>query len=381
MVRIALVAGEASGDQLGAGLICRLRQDHPQAEFYGIGGPLMRQAGFNSLYDMEEISMIGLESVFTKLPGIIGIRRKLAQNLIGEEPDLFVGIDVPDFNLGLESKLASHSITCIHYVSPTIWAWRGFRIKTIKQAVAHMLVLFPFELDIYKSEGVPVTFVGHPVADEVDDVPDQLTCREGLGLKAHNSIIALLPGSRSSEISRHAGLFLETARQLQQQQPQINFVLSAVNQSAFDYLSSLVNNEFQDLNVKIILGQSRKMISASDLVLAASGTITLETALLEKPMVMAYKVSKLSEWMIKAFASVDHYAMPNFLLDTPLIPEFVQDQATATNLSRALLDYYTNPEKCRDLINKFKEVKDELKVNSNDRSAAVVNRFLEQAKS
>ena len=168
---------------------------------------------------------------------------------------------------------------------------------------------------------------------------------------------------------------------MQQQQPQINFVLSAVNQSAFDYLSSLVNNEFQDLNVKIILGQSRKMISASDLVLAASGTITLETALLEKPMVMAYKVSKLSEWMIKAFASVDHYAMPNFLLDTPLIPEFVQDQATATNLSRALLDYYTNPEKCRDLINKFKEVKDELKVNSNDRSAAVVNRFLEQAKS
>ena len=191
-MRIAVVAGEASGDQLGAGLIKQLKNVYTDIECYGVGGPLMQEQGFNSLYEMDDISMIGLEGVFTKLPEIIKIRRQLINRFSSDAPDVFIGIDVPDFNLGLEKKLTGKGITCIHYVSPTIWAWRGYRIKTIKKAIAHMLVLFPFETKIYQKHGVPVTFVGHPIADEVDSVADQPACRSRLKIPNDAEVIALL---------------------------------------------------------------------------------------------------------------------------------------------------------------------------------------------
>ncbi len=378
-MRIALVAGETSGDQLGAGLITELRSSYPDADYYGIGGPLMQQAGMQLLYNMEDISMIGLEGVFTKLPKILSIRKKILNQFINDKPDIFIGIDVPDFNLGLEKKLTAHSITCIHYVSPTIWAWRGHRVKHIKQAIAHMLVLFPFEKKLYDSHNIPATFVGHPIADEVDLVPDLATCREKHSLSDHSTLVALLPGSRDSEIQRHAQLFLDTARSLSKTNDDIEFVISAVNQKTEQYLSELIRTTFSDLNLKLVTGNVREVISASNLVLAASGTVTLETALMGKPLVMAYKVSKLSEWMVKYFAQVNHYAMPNFLLDEPEIPEFVQQNATVENLAQALQGYLSDSAKCDDIISKFNKIKQQLKVDANIIAAAVVRSYLRPA--
>ena len=373
-MRIAVVAGEASGDQLGAGLINQLKREFPHAEYYGVGGPLMREQGFQSLYEMEDISMIGLEGVFTKLPRIIKIRRQLINRFRADKPDVFIGIDVPDFNLGLEKKLTQYAINCIHYVSPTIWAWRGYRIKTIKKAVAHMLVLFPFEAKIYQSHDVPVTFVGHPIADEVDDVADQSTCRTNLNIGLDCEVIALLPGSRSSEIERHAGLFIQTAQELSQLRPDLKFIISAVNQKAEDYITQLLKNT--DLNIHVVTKNVRQVISACDLVLAASGTVTLETALMGKPLVVAYKVSKISEMMVRAFSNVDSFAMPNFLLDKPLIPEFIQQDATKENLSTAMMRYLNDKNLRDETINKFKEIKNKLKVDSNIISASIVAKYL-----
>ena len=376
-MRIAFVAGEASGDQLGAGLIKQLRTLYPDAECYGIGGPLMREQGFESLFDMDEISMIGLEGVFTKLPGIISIRRQLINRFTSDRPDVFVGIDVPDFNLGLEKKLTHNAITCIHYVSPTIWAWRGYRIKTIKQAVAHMLVLFPFEVRLYQEHNIPVTFVGHPIADEVDSVPDQATCRAKFNLCSDSEVIALLPGSRTSEIQRHAQLFIQTAAYLARSRPDTEFIISAVNNDAMTYINKLLESNESDLAIQAVCRNVRQVISASDLVLAASGTVTLETALLGKPMVVAYKVSKISEMMVRLFSNVSTYAMPNFLLDEPLIPEFIQSEASADNLSAALLKYMDNEQLRREIIHKFNNIKDKLKVDSNNISANVLRTYLE----
>ncbi len=375
-MRIALVAGETSGDQLGAGLIKKLRTSYPKAEFYGIGGPLMRQSGMNLLYEMENISMIGLEGVFTKLPKIISIRKKLIKQFVAEKPDIFVGIDVPDFNLGLEKKLTMNGITCVHYVSPTIWAWRSHRIDLIKQAVAHVLVLFPFEKEIYDQHNIPATFVGHPIADEVDKVADMQQCRSKYSLEQNATIIGLLPGSRDSEIHRHAQLFLQTAARLTQKNSDLIFIISAVNQKAQDYISQLPETKFPDLNLKIIMGEAREVISASNLILAASGTVTLETALMGKPLVMAYKVSKLSEMMVKYFAKVDHYAMPNFLLEQPEIPEFVQQSATVENLALSLESYLSDKEKRENIVNKFKEIKEQLKVDANAIAANVICSYL-----
>ena len=376
-MRIALVAGETSGDQLGAGLIDKLRVKYPNAEFYGIGGPLMQQSGMTVLYQMEDISMIGLEGVFTKLPKIISIRKKLLKQFIQEKPEIFIGIDVPDFNLGLEKKLTMNKITCVHYVSPTIWAWRSHRIDLIKKAVAHILVLFPFEKEIYDRHNIPATFVGHPIADEVDQVADMPGSRKKHSLAEDTMIVALLPGSRDSEIHRHTELFLQTANKLSQTNSDVMFVISAVNQKAREYISNLIESKFSSLNLKIITGEAREVISASDLVLAASGTVTLETALMGKPLVMAYKVSKLSEMMVKYFAKVDHYAMPNFLLEKPEIPEFVQQDATSENLAASLESYLSDRKKRENIVNKFKQIKDELQVDANSAAANVISSYLE----
>lgn len=379
-MRIAVVAGEASGDQLGAGLINQLKDDYPDAIFYGIGGPLMQQQGFQSLYEMDDISMIGLEGVFTKLPGIIQIRWQLFNQFISDMPDMFIGIDVPDFNIGLEKKLTQHAITCIHYVSPTIWAWRSYRIKTIKKAIAHMLVLFPFEASIYQRHNVPVTFVGHPIADEVDTVADQSICRINFNIKDDCDVIALLPGSRTSEIQRHAGLFIQTAERFAQTYPDTKFIISAINHNAQDYIFQLLEKNKSSSNIQVITQNVREVISASDLVLAASGTVTLETALMGKPLVVAYKVSKISEIMVRMFANVRIYAMPNFLLDKPIIPEFIQQRANVENLSNALIRYMEDETLRNDMINKFIDLKSKLKVDSNKISANVVRTYLDAVK-
>lgn len=379
-MKIALVAGETSGDQLGAGLILRLKELFPQADYYGVGGPLMQNAGLISFNEMDDISMIGLEGVFTKLPKIISIRRNLIRRFINDKPDIFIGIDVPDFNLGLEKNLTQNNIICVHYVSPTIWAWRANRIHKIKKAVAHMLVLFPFEKKIYDQHGIAATFVGHPIADEVDNVVDQKMCRDKFNLQDDSTIIALLPGSRQSEIKRHTELFLKTAQALSKDKSNLQFLISAVNNFAQEYINNLVADKFNHLQLKVITGDTREVISSSDLVLAASGTVTLETALMGKPFVMAYKVSKLSELMVKYFSRVKYYAMPNFLLDRPEVPEFVQDDANVENLSRALLEYLENTKKRNEIVNKFNDIKKTLKVDANVIAADVIKSYLMTSK-
>lgn len=376
-MQIAVVAGEASGDQLGAGLVKQLKILYPDAQCYGIGGPLMKAQGFHSLYDMDDISMIGLEGVINRLPGIIKIRRQLIKRFIADMPDVFIGIDVPDFNLGLEKKLTERAITCIHYVSPTIWAWRGYRLKTIQKAVAHMLVLFPFEAGIYERHNIPVTFVGHPVADEVDRVADKSTCRKRFGLSGDCEVIALLPGSRTSEIHRHAGLFIQTAQRLADSTAGVKFIISAYDRKARDYINQLLDGNRQKPDIQVITQNVREVISASDIVLAASGTVTLETALMGKPLVVAYRVSIISELMVRLFSNVSFYAMPNFLLEKPIVPEFVQQQANPENLSAALTRYLHDDEFKNEITNKFKRIKTILKVDSNKIAAAVVRRYLE----
>ncbi len=337
----------------------------------------MQEQGFQSLYEMDDISMIGLEGVFSKLPGIIKIRQQLLDRLVSDRPEIFVGIDVPDFNLGLEKRLTQRAITCIHYVSPTIWAWRGYRINTIKKAVAHMLVLFPFETGIYQSHNVPVTFVGHPIADEVDGVADQSTCRKRYNLDDDCEVIALLPGSRTSEIQRHAALFIQTAEHLALSYPDTKFLISAINHNVHEFINQLLEKCSSNLKIQVITKNVRQVISASDLVLAASGTVTLETALMEKPLVVAYKVSKISELMVRLFSNVSFYAMPNFLLDKPIIPEFVQQRANVENLSGALAKFLSDELYKHETIRKFKEIKSKLKVDSNKTSANVVRTYLD----
>ncbi|MCR4331799.1 MAG: lipid-A-disaccharide synthase, partial [Sulfuricaulis sp.] len=290
-IRIGIVAGEASGDLLGAGLIRALRERMPGVSFEGIGGAQMMALGCRSLFPMEQLSIIGLEAV-GKYPEINGLRNKLADHFLKNPPDLFIGIDVPDFNLVLEEKLKSSGILTMHYVSPTVWAWRRYRIHRIKRAVDHMLTLFPFEASFYRRHHVPVTFVGHPLADQIEEKYDVGALRRQLHLPSKGRVVALLPGSRLSELRRHADLFVKTAVWLHKRHPDMHFVAPFVSVETREVFErALYRHGAWFLPLNIVTHHSREAMAASDIVLLASGTATLEAALLKKPMVVTYKMS------------------------------------------------------------------------------------------
>lgn len=338
-LRIGIVAGETSGDLLGAGLMRELKKRVGPIAFEGIGGPRMQAEGCVSLYPMEQLSLIGFEAL-RKYRSILGIRRALVERFSATPPDLFIGVDVPDFNLVLEERLRAHGVPTVHYVSPTVWAWRGYRLRRIKRAVDRMLTLFPFEAKYYEAHGVPVTFVGHPLADQIPEDYEPATYRALLNLPRDRTLVALLPGSRVNELYRHADLFVQTAQWLHQRQPTMHFVAPFVNGETRSLFEAAIDRQqAKALPLTLLTGHSREALAACDVVLLASGTATLEAALLRKLMVVTYKVSGLSALLIRLFSHVKLYSLPNNLAGRALVPELLQDEAIPEKLGAAV-EYY-----------------------------------------
>ena len=336
MLRIGIVAGEASGDLLGAQLIRDLKEKYSDVEVVGIGGKHLIENGCQSLFDMERLSVMGIFEVLARYCELLGIRRKLTKYFIENPPDIFIGIDAPDFNLTLEENLRSQGIRTVHYVSPSVWAWRESRLKKISRAVDLMLVLFPFELPYYEKNNITVRFVGHPLANQLNKTTDKNSVREVLGLPSDKIIIALMPGSRKSELNQHSQIFLKTALWCQERHDNLHFVANMVDEQTEVMFNKVINETSPDLPITIFTNDSRRVMEASDLLLLASGTITLEAMLLKKPMVVAYRVSWLTYQIFSRLINAPYVALPNLLADKLLVPECLQYDCTPEKLGSEL---------------------------------------------
>jgi lipid-A-disaccharide synthase len=338
---IGIVAGETSGDLLGSQLIAALRRLLPRVQFQGIGGPRMEAAGMDVWFPLEKLAVRGYVEVLRHFFEIVGIRRKLKRRFGERPPDLFIGIDAPDFNLSLEEYLKRIGVPTVHYVSPAIWMWRRERLPKIKRAVTRILTLFPFESRLYEKAGIDAAFVGHPLTDLLEAVPRGAVAREQLKLSPEASIFTLMPGSRRSEIEHMADLFISTARAVSRQLPKAQFLVPLATRETRDmFETALYRNEASGLPLTIMFGHAHEAMAASDVVLVASGTATLEAALLGKPMVIAYRMPPASYWLLKGKGYLPYYGLPNILSEKFVVPEFIQDDATPANLSQALLNIY-----------------------------------------
>lgn len=334
---IGMVAGEPSGDSLGAHLIKALRERLPHARFTGIGGPKMQAAGFEPMFPMEKLAVLGIVEVLRHLPELMGIRRRLAAHFLRERPRVFIGIDSPDFNLDLELKLKSAGIPTVHYVGPTIWAWRRGRIRKIRRAVSKVLVLFPFESPLYERAAVPVAFVGHPLADLLAQFPARAVVREQLRLPASAKVVTLLPGSRISELKRMADLFVATADKIAENVPDVSFLVPFVSRETRElFEQALYRTESRERNVQVLFGHAHEAMAAADVVLATSGTASLEAALLKRPLVITYKVAPVTAFIHRRQSYLRCVGMPNILAGEMIAPEFLQEEATAENLAQAV---------------------------------------------
>ena len=331
-MKVGIVAGEKSGDYLGAELIRAIKTKYPNAQFVGLAGPLMQAEGARSLADMDKISIMGVAAAVKGIRDILSIRKKIRNHMLEWQPDVFVGIDVPDFNLRLEMRLKKANIPTVHYVSPTVWAWRSKRIVKIKKAVNMMLVLFPFEKDFYLKHDVKVYYVGHPLADEISKwrIPNSADSVLDLTAMSNRRVIALLPGSRTSEVTRLAPVMLAAAKQLKEKYEDLTFVLPAANDKLETLLKSMI--EETSAPISLVAGHSRDVLGVCHMAVLASGTAALEAALFAKPMVVMYKVSKLEEKYAARTMAVKHFSMPNHLTNPPVVPELIQGDATVEKL-------------------------------------------------
>ena len=333
-LRIALVAGEASGDILGAGLMRALKAQHPAVEFIGVGGPLMQAEGLTSYFPMERLSVMGLVEVLGRLRELLARRKLLIQTLIEAKPDVFIGIDAPDFTLNIELKLRQAGIKTVHYVSPSVWAWRQKRVLKICEGCDLMLTLLPFEARFYEEKGVPVRFVGHTLADTIPLQADRAAARAELGLP-DGPLVALMPGSRGGEVGRLASVFFEAAERLQALKPGVRFVLPCASPQRRAQIETLL--EGRTLPLTLLDGQSHLALAACDAVLIASGTATLEALLYKRPMVVAYRLAPLTFWILKRMVKSPYISLPNLLAQRLLVPELLQDDATPEALAQTLL--------------------------------------------
>jgi lipid-A-disaccharide synthase len=338
-LRIALVAGEASGDIMGSGLMRAIKARHPDAEFIGVGGPLMEAQGMTSYFPMERLSVMGLVEVLGRLKELLARRKLLIQTLIDEKPDVFIGIDAPDFTLNIELKLRQAGIKTVHYVSPSVWAWRQKRVLKIREGCDLMLTLLPFEARFYEEKGVPVRFVGHPLADTIPLEADRASAREQLGL-SDGPVVALMPGSRGGEVGRLGALFFDTAERLLAERPNLRFVLPCASPQRRAQIEQLLRG--RDLPLKLLDGQSHLALAACDAVLIASGTATLEALLYKRPMVVAYRLAPLTYWILKRMVKSPYVSLPNLLAQRLLVPELLQDAATPQALAQTLLPLLDN---------------------------------------
>jgi lipid-A-disaccharide synthase len=378
--RIALVAGEASGDLLGAGLIAELRKRFPRASFVGVGGPQMRAAGFDAWHDCGELAVMGLAEVLRHLPRLLRLRRELTRRLVDFKPDVFIGIDAPDFNLGLERRLKSQGIPTVHYVSPSVWAWREGRAAKIGRSADRVLCLFPIEPPIYARHGVDARFVGHPLADALPLVPDRAAARAALGLDAGAAVLAVLPGSRLGEIARLGQVFLDAAAIVARDVPGLQIVVPAANASCRAALQALFDASGEAMRaVRLIDGEAHRAMIASDVVLLASGTATLEAMLAKRPMVVAYRISALTYAIVRGFGLMKTrlFSLPNALAGEMVVPELMQDDCTAENLSREILRWLQQPDRMAALLPRFEAIHHDLRRDASAQAADVVQQMLD----
>jgi lipid-A-disaccharide synthase len=378
-ISVALVAGEPSGDVLAARLLSGLRPQLPAARFHGIGGPAMMEQGFQSHWPMDKLTVRGLLAVIPRYREIKGIQNALRDQLIAERPSVFIGADYPGFNLGLEMQLRAAGIPTVHYIGPQIWAWRGGRIKKIMKAVSHMLVVFPFEEEIYRSAGVPVSYVGHPLAELVPMIPDEAAARRLLGLPEGANVVTIMPGSRMSEIKYNTVAFVKAAQLLLKRDRSLLFIAPMAGERQRQYFLQLVAEAgLKDVEIKLLDGQSHAAIAAADAVLVASGTASLEVALFKKPMVIAYKMMA-AEWQIlRHFGYQPWIGLPNILARDFVVPELLQDAASPENLAEAMWRQLSDAPHRLELAQRFTEMHHSLLRNSAQESAAAVMKVIEK---
>lgn len=363
-MKIGILAGEASGDLLGAKLIHALRDRCPGLQVEGIGGPAMIAAGCDSLFDIERLAVMGFVEPLLRLPNLVKLRYDLIRHFTRNPPDVFIGIDAPDFNIGLEHKLRRAGIPVVHYVSPSVWAWRQKRVFKIAKAVDLMLTLLPFEARFYEQHNVPVKYVGHPLADQIPLQPDKCAARRALCIDEHATYVALLPGSRRQELRYMAEPFLRAARLLWQQRPHLRFLTSHVNEQRYQEFYECYKQFAPDLPLEFFTRRSHDVMAAADVVAVTSGTATLETMLFKKPMVIAYRMSPFTYQVAKLLVKTPYAGLPNLLANEMLVPELIQDAVKPEIIARYLLDYLDHPEKVQALTDRFARLHQELRADS-----------------
>ena len=370
---VGIVAGEPSGDLLGGALVQALRKRMPGVRFVGIGGQQMMAAGVQSLFPLEKLSVRGYVEVLRHYREIIGIRRELKKYFLRERPAAFIGIDAPDFNLDLEADLKAAGIPAVHYVSPSIWAWRSGRIRKIRKAVSRMLTVFPFEAEIYEKAGVPVSYVGHPLADMLAAAPSRAEARAGLRIPVSAPVVALLPGSRVSELESLADVYVEAAEKIAAAVEGVRLLVPLVNRETRElFEAALYRRQTGELEIKLLFGHAHEAMAAADVVLVASGTATLEAALLQRAMVITYRMPRLSWWIMNSRRYQPWVGLPNILAGEFVVPELLQDAATPEALSAAVIDLLRDTDKRKAIEQRFAQMAGELRHDAAERAAEAI---------
>ena len=377
-MRIALVAGETSGDTLGAALIEGLKQRFPHAEFAGVAGPRMRAAGCVAWHDIESLSVMGLTEVLSHLPRLLSLRARLRRQILDWRADVFIGVDYKEFNLGLARQLKQAGLTTVQYVSPQVWAWRQGRVRTIGESVDLVLCLFPFEPDFYREHGVRAAFVGHPLADQIPLHVDRATARAELGINGAARVLAVLPGSRRGEVQKLADSFAGAAELLARRYPGLVSIAPMVTPALREAFAARCRELAPTAAVRMLEGQASRALAAADVVLVASGTATLETALIRRPMVVAYRLGAVTAFLLRTLRLVKlpYFSQPNLLAGKPLVPEFFQEAATPENLSNALAHWLQNPEEVARVSQEFAAIHAQLRCDGANRAADEVAELL-----
>lgn len=376
-LRIGIVAGEISGDILGAGFIEAIKAQYPDAEFVGVAGPRMQAAGCQALFDMEELAVMGIVEVLGRLPRLFKIKAKLVRYFTDNPPDVFVGIDAPDFNLRLERDLKDHGIKTVHYVSPSVWAWRQKRIFKIEKATNLVLAFLPFEKAFYDKFNVPCEFIGHTMADAIPLETDKLAARQLLNLDPNQRYLAVLPGSRGGEMELIAPPFIETCRLLKQQHPDLGFVVALVNQKRREQFEQAWQSIAPELDFVLVDDTARNVMIASDAVLLASGTVALECMLVKRPMVVGYKVKPLTAWLAKRMLKTKYVSLPNILADKELVPELLQEECEPAKLAEQVNRFLAQDNS--DLIAEFNQMHQWIRCDADKQAAQAVLKLIDKA--
>lgn len=376
MTTVAIVAGEVSGDYLASGLIKAVKQRIPDVNFIGIAGPRMIAAGCDAHFAQHRLAVMGFTEALGRLPEIYSIRRKFRKYLVNNPPDLMIGVDAPDFNLDLELKLRNTGIRTIHYVSPSVWAWRAERIHKIRRAVDRMLVLFPFEAEFYRQHHISVTYVGHPLADAIELQPDQVRARAQLNLPQDKTIIGVLPGSRCKEVQKIGPIFCQATTRLHNIHSGWEFAVPLAAPEIRGMFEQIIGRQIPKIPIHLYDGQAKDVMVASDLLMVASGTATLEALLCKRPMVVAYKMAASSWWYMKKKFIVDRYALPNHLAEQDIVQELYQEKARPVAIANEIRRLYDSPEEIRRLKQEFTKIHKRLRCNASERAADAVMEVL-----